>query len=153
MTVRPIADSDYPAFRSLFIDYYNELDCEDDPECTFDEFLLPDLENEEFSVAVAEENGALVGFVIYQIDELIGGWHFKEGWGDVREIFVAFDYRGRGIGSQLMRYAEDSLSREGAEGVYLLPVDECESYFLNRGYSDCGEVCKAVDAKVLQKKL
>lgn len=153
ITVRPIAESDYPSFRSLFIDYFNELDCEDDPECTFDEFLLPDLKAESFSVAVAEADGTLVGFVIYQIDELIGEWHFKDGWGDVREIFVRFEFRERGIGSRLLNYAEAALKGEGAEGVYLLPVEECEDYFLHRGYKDCGEVCKALVTKVFQKEL
>lgn len=153
MTVRPIAESDYPAFRSLFIDYFNELDCEDDPECTFDEFLLPDLENDAFSVAVAEEDGTVAGFVIYQIDELLNSWHFKDGLGDVRELFVAFKYRGRGIGSSLLKYAEEQLLKEGAEGVYVLPVEECESYFLHRGYSDTGEVCKGIITKVFEKKL
>ena len=153
MTIRPIERGDYATFRSLFIDYFNELDCEDDPECTFDEFLLPDLENGGFCVAVAEDEGEIAGFVIYQIDELIGEWHFKEGWGDVREIFVAFKFRGRGIGSALLKYAEESLNKEGAEGVYLLPVEEYEDYFIHRGYEDCGEVCKALVTKVFQKKL
>ena len=153
MTVRPIEKRDYTAFRSMFTDYFNELDCEDDPECTFDEYLLPDFESGGFSVAVAEENGAVIGFVIYQIDELIGEWNFKEGWGDVREMFVAFEHRGRGIGSALLKYAEDALLNEGADGVYLLPVEEYEEYFLHRGYEDCGEVCKALTAKVFQKKL
>ena len=153
MTVRQIEKRDYPAFRSMFIDYFNELDCEDDPECTFDEFLLPDLENEDFSVAVAEVDGAVAGFVIYQIDELLSEWHFKEGWGDVRELFVPFERRERGIGSALLQYAENSLKSEGAEGVYLLPVEESEEYFLRRGYADCGETCKALTAKVFQKKL
>lgn len=153
MTIRPVEKSDYSAFRSLFIDYFNELDCEDDPECTFDEFLLPDLENDCFSVSVAEQDGQTVGFVIYQIDELIGDWHFKEGWGDVRELFVAFEHRGHGIGSALLKCAEECLAKEGAEGVYLLPVEDSEEYFIHRGYSDCGEVCKALTTKVFQKKL
>ncbi|MDE7379542.1 MAG: GNAT family N-acetyltransferase [Clostridia bacterium] len=153
MPVRPIDTADYPAFRKLFCDYFTELDCEDDPEYTFDEFLLPDLEAENFSVAVAEAEGRLVGFVIYQIDELLNAWHFKEGFGDVREIYVAPLFRKRGLGSELLKFAEDALKAEGADGVYTLPVEESEAFFSKRGYSDTGEYCSGLDNKVFGKNL
>lgn len=153
MSIRAIRDNEHDAFGELFRNYFTELDCEDDPQYTFEELVLPDLIAERFSVAVAEEDGKIVGFIIYQIDEFLNPWHFKEGFGDVRELFVLPAFRRRGLGSALLKFAENALKTEGAEGIYTLPVEESESFFLNRGYADTGEYCSGLDNKVFGKDL
>ncbi|MCM1438341.1 MAG: GNAT family N-acetyltransferase [Roseburia sp.] len=151
MTIRPICESDLPAFKQLFCDYYSELDCEDDPLSLFDDLLLPDLKAELFAVGVAECGEKVCGFVIYQTDDVLNDWNFKEGCGDVRELYVAPAFRRRGAGSALLNFAEKQLLADGASEIYLLPVEESEAFFIKRGYLDSGEYCPEADNKVFGK--
>lgn len=153
MSVRPVAISDYSAFKKLFCDYFAELDCEEDPLPLFDDWLLPDLKAGLFDAGVAEVDGGVVGFVIFQIDDLINDWNFKEGFGDVRELYVAPAFRRRGLGTALLQFAENALAASGATEVYTLPVEECEGFFIGRGFTDSGEYCADADNKVFVKNI
>ena len=153
MNVRPVGTSDYAAFKKLFCDYYTELDCDENPLPLFDDWLLPDLKAGLFQVAVCEEGGAIAGFVIYQIDDILNDWNFKEGCGDVRELYVAPPFRRRGLGTALLQFAENTLVKSGATEVYTLPVEECESFFIKHGYVDSGEYCADADNKVFGKNM
>ncbi|MDE6690633.1 MAG: GNAT family N-acetyltransferase [Clostridia bacterium] len=153
MTMRPLSESDYSAFEKLFCDYYAELDCEEDPLPLFNDYLLPDLKAGLFDVGVAEVDGAVVGFIIFQIDDLINDWNFKEGCGDVRELYVAPPFRRRGFGTALLQFAESALLKSGATEIYTLPVEECESFFAARGFTDSGEYCADADNKVFVKNI
>ena len=153
MKVRPVCEKDYASFEKLFYDYYTELDCEDDPLHLFSEYVLPDLNAKLFCAAVAEADGVLAGFIIYQIDDVINDWNFKEGCGDVRELFVVPEYRRRGAGRALIVFAETALKAEGAAEVYTLPTDESEAFFKKCGYGDIGEYCAEADSKVFGKNL
>ena len=106
-----------------------------------------------FDVSVAEVEGSVVGFIIFQIDDLINDWNFKEGFGDVRELYVAPAFRRRGLGSALLSFAENALAASGATEIYTLPVEECESFFTARGYADSGEYCADADNKVFVKNM
>ncbi len=153
MKVRPVQLSDYPAFKKLFCDYYTELDCEEDPLPLFDDCLLPDLKAGLFEVGICEIEGAVVGFVIFQIDDILNDWNFKEGCGDVRELYVAPAFRRQSLGTALLQYAEAALIKSGATEIYTLPVEECESFFIARGYTDGGEYCAEADNKVFIKNM
>jgi len=138
--------------EELFIKYYGELDCEDDPQHLFSEYLCPDLKAGLFNVAAATSGGRTIGFVIYQIDDVINDWNFKDGWGDLRELYVLPEYRGKGAGKALVDYAVRALKGQGAENIYLLPTEESEKFFLYCGFADSGEYCKEADCKVFAEK-
>ena len=151
MKIRNVCESDFTALEKLFCDYYTELDCEDDPLHLFNEYLLPDLKAKLFDVGVSEVDGAIAGFVIFQTDDILNDWNFKEGSGDVRELYVAPAFRRRGFGSALLAYAETRLTKSGASEIYTLPVEESEKFFTDRGYFDNGEYCAEADNKVFSK--
>ncbi len=151
MTVRLIEKDDYPAFEKLFCDYYAELDCEEEPLHLFNEYLLPDLQANLFDVAVSVDGGTVTGFAVFQIDDILNDWNFKEGCGDIRELYVAPAFRRRGAGSALLLFAENKLADSGAREIYTLPVEESETFFYCRGYSDTGEYCAEADNKVFGK--
>lgn len=153
MPVRKIEEADFGAFKEMFCAYFEELDCEDDPLHLFEEYVLPDLKAGLFSVAVAENGKTLCGFVIWQIDDVINDWCFKDGWGDVRELYVLPDMRGRGTGSALLQFALQALKAEGAQSVYTLPAEESEGFFIKCGFEDCAEYCADTDNKVFSKIL
>lgn len=153
MKVRLFEENDCEAFKQLFAEYYAELDCEDDPLHLFDEYVLPDLRAGLFEVAVAECDGQVCGFTVYQIDDLINDWNFKEGCGDLRELFVSPAVRGRGLGGMLLGFCEQRLIKLGAREIYTLPVEESEAFFTKHGYADTGEYCAEADNKVFGKSL
>lgn len=151
MNVRGINVNDYKTFEKLFCDYYAELNCGDDPLHLFGEYVLPDLKAGLFRVAICEYGGKVAGFVIFQIDDIINDWNFKEGCGDVREIFIIPECRGKGLGRSLLDYAEHKLAESGAEEIYTLPTEESEEFFKKCGYADTGEYCAEADSKVFGK--
>lgn len=153
MLIRLIEEKDYPLFEELFCSYYEELECEDDPCHLFDEYVLPDLKDNLFSVAVACEGEKLTGFVIYQIDTPENEWCFKQGDGDIREIYVIPSHRKNGIGKNLLTFAENELTQNGIKTAYVLPTEESESFFTCCGYCDNGDYCAELDNKVFEKTL
>lgn len=142
----------FSEFEELFSLYYNELDCEDDPKHLFIEYVAPDLKAGLFNAAAAICDGRAIGFVIYQIDDVLNDWNFKDGWGDVRELYVLPPYRKRGAGKALTEHALFSLKRQGAENIYLLPTEESEKFFIDCGFADSGEYCAEADCKVFLRK-
>ncbi|MGN0805378.1 MAG: GNAT family N-acetyltransferase [Candidatus Coproplasma sp.] len=153
MPIRNIREGDFEGLRKLFLDYYEELDCEDDADELYEEYLIPDLKADLLSVAVWEEYGKLRAFIIYQIDDIINDWNFKEGFGDLREIYVIPSYRKKGIGKSLINYAENALKASGVKNLYVLPTEESEPFFIKCGYADLGDYCPEIDNKVFEKNL
>lgn len=153
MTVKPIQEKHYTLFEKLFCDYYAELDCEDDPLHLFTEYVLPDLKAGLFGAAGCFDGETLTGFVIYQIDDPVNDWNFKDGDGDIRELYIAPAYRLKGAGAQLCAYAESALKAQGATEIYLLPTEESEDFFIKCGYGFGGEYCEDTDGKVYFKLL
>lgn len=151
MDICELEKKHYDAFRTLFTAYYEELDCEDDPLHLLDEYILPDYEEGLLHIAAAFDGKNMCGFIIYQTDDPVNDWCFKDGAGDIREIYVLPDKRRQKTGSALVRFAEEALNREGASGVYTLPTENAEAFFAALGYSDSGEYCQELDNKVFIK--
>lgn len=152
MIIREAAEGDEKALRTLFCDYYEELDCGEDPLHLFDEYLLPDLKAKLLKVAVAEVDGKICGFAVYQTDDVLNDWNFMEGYGDLREIFVIPTERKKGAGKELAAYAEKDLKKEGAQKIYTLPTAEAESFFIKCGFCDSGKFCEETESKVFIKE-
>lgn len=152
MTIHPLDEKLHKDFEKLFSDYYNELDCEDDP-LPLSRDCIADCMAGLLSVAVAEDDGAALGFVIYQIDDIINDWCFFEGMGDIRELYVAPQFRLRGYANALVAFAENHLKSQGTDTVYTLPTEESEKFFEKIGYLDGGDYCPELDNKVFTKKL
>lgn len=153
MTIEYVTKKHYSAFKKAFCEYYEELGCEDEPHHLFDEYVLPDLEDELFCVGVALLNGELCGFIVFQVDAQGNEWCFREGDGDIREVFVLPSYRNEGVGKALVEFAQTELSALGVKSAFVLPTEESESFFASCGFADCGDYCAELDNKVLEKTL
>ncbi|MGN1060489.1 MAG: GNAT family N-acetyltransferase [Candidatus Coproplasma sp.] len=153
MSIREIQEKDYEQFEELFCAYYTELGCEDEPCHLFDEYVLPDLKENLFSVAVAVDGDTLCGFIVYQTDRPDNEWCFREGDGDIREIYVSPSRRNGGMGKELVAFAENELALSGVKNIYVLPTEEAEGFFTACGYSDGGDYCAELDNKVFEKTL
>lgn len=136
--VTPLTDDKREVFTELFKDYYAELGCGDDAAELADEYVIPDLLAGLLHVELIYEESA-VGFIIWQIDDIDNEWCFREGWGDVREIYISPSYRRRGLGKFLLYTAELKLKESGAAKSYCLPAQGSENFFAACGYSKTDE--------------
>ncbi len=149
--VFPLTDEYAERFGKMFADYYDELGCDEDAEHLVREYVLPDLLAGLLRVDLIEEDGSLCGFCIYQIDEPGNDWNFKDGWGDIREIYIVMSHRRRGLGKFLLYTAEMRLKEGGAKGIYALPDAEAVDFFSACGYEMSGEECAELDCNVFVK--
>ena len=149
--VFPLNDRYADKFAKMFCDYYDELGCDEDGEHLVREYILPDLLAGLLKVDLIEDDGALCGSCIYQTDEPGNEWNFKDGWGDIREIYIVMQRRRRGLGKFLLYTAEMKLKEAGAKDIYALPDDEADDFFVACGYELSDEVCQELECNVFIK--
>lgn len=150
--VFPLNDEYKASFSKMFGEYYRELGCDDDCGHLIEEYILPDLLAGLIKADVLESDGKACGFVIWQRDDIENDWNMKEGWGDVREIYVAPDERGKGLGKFLLYTAEMKLRESGTNRAYCLPPPAAEGFFGACGYAPNGEYCDDLDCPVFVKE-
>lgn len=146
--VTRLQDGMRETFIGLFKDYYNELGCEDDPVHLAEEYVLPDLLAGLLNIDMISEDGVCVGFAIYQRDDIDNEWNFKEGWGDVREIYIVPSRRRQGLGKFLLYTAEMKLKDSGIDKCYCLPLDGAVPFFTACGYIQTDEYDDELDCRV-----
>lgn len=149
--VSSLSDKTVQYFKQLFAAYYTELGCDDDVLHLLDEYILPDLLAGLIKIDVLEDGGVCAGFIVYQIDDIGNDWNFKEGWGDIREIYVAPAARRKGLGKFLLYTAEMKLKEDGVKKVYCLPYKEAEGFFTACGYTATDVYCEDLDCAVFEK--
>ena len=149
--VYPLKDTDRKIFDKLFKDYYAELDCADDAAHLVDEYIIPDMLAGLLHIDLIEDGGEIAGFVIYQVDDIDNDWNFKEGWGDIREIYITPSHRRRGLGKFLLFTAEMKLKEAGAQKVYCLPYAGAIAFFTACGYRNSNDYCDDLDCFVFEK--
>ena len=126
ITVSPVSDKTQSQFEKLFTQYYGELGCEDDVPHLLSEYVLPDLKAGLISADILFDGENFIGFIIYQLDDIDNEWCHREGWGDIREIFVLPQNRGQGLGKFLILTAEFRLKERGVNKSYCLPAEGTE---------------------------
>ena len=152
LQVSPLNDKTQKEFERLFKEYYAELDCGEDVPHLLEEYILPDLLAGLIKIDILKDGDVFAGFVIYQTDDIDNEWNFKEGWGDIREIYVAPSHRRQGLGKFLLYTAEMKLKESGAEKAYCLPAEGTEEFFTACGYARGNEYSEELDAYVYEKK-
>ena len=151
ISVFPLSDETQKAFEKLFTDYYTELDCGENIPHLLEEYILPDLLAGLIKIDILKDGEAYAGFVIYQKDDIDNEWNFKEGWGDIREIYVAPSHRRQGLGKFLLYTAEMKLKEAGTQKAYCLPVEGAEGFFTACGYTRANEYSEDLDTFVYEK--
>jgi GNAT superfamily N-acetyltransferase len=76
------------------------------------------------TLAAYDDNGAWLGGII-------GLFHWR--WLYIRHVYVAPDWRGRGIGAALLAQAEDWARKQQAVGLYLDTFEASAEAFYRRG--------------------
>lgn len=146
-----LKDTDRAVFEKLFKDYYAELDCADDTAHLVDEYIIPDMLAGLLRIDLISDGDTVSGFVIYQIDDINNEWNMKEGWGDIREIYIIPDRRRQGLGKFLLYTAEMKLKEAGAKNAYCLPFEGAQPFFTACGYINSDEYCEDLDCTIFEK--
>ena len=146
-----LQDTRAKEFSDMFAAYYKELGCEDETEHLVGEYIIPDLLAGLLKVDLLSEEDVLCGFAIYQIDKSGNEWNFKEGAGDIREIYVIPPRRRKGLGKFLLYSAEMRLREAGAESAYCVPDELSVPFFTACGYTKTDEACDELDGFVYLK--
>ena len=149
--VSPLKDNEKQNFAKLFTDYYSELDCADDAAHLAEEYVIPDLLAGLISVDMLYDGWQTAGFIIYQTDDIDNDWNVKEGWGDVREIYVVPSLRRQGLGRFLLYTAEMKLKECGVQKAYCLPCAGSEGFFRACGYVGSASFNEDTDCFVFEK--
>ena len=90
----------------------------DHPEAGYGRFLVSQLSDPDSFVAVAEEFGAVVGYVFAEV----GGTSWKDlrgPGGFIHDIYVDDRARGRGVGAELLRAALEWINTKGLSQTVL----------------------------------
>ncbi|MFC6874662.1 GNAT family N-acetyltransferase [Halobellus marinus] len=87
-------------------------------------------------VRIAQSGDEVVGFVSFDLER--GSFEQDATRGVVRNVYVRPEYRGRGVGTDLMDAAEDTLRAAGASVVSLEAMagnDRARAFYRDRGYA------------------
>ena len=152
LKVFALQDNFKDEFAKLFSEYYSELGCDDDCGHLIDEYILPDLLAGLLRIDLMQDGDALCGFVIYQKDDIDNDWNFKEGWGDIREIYISPEFRKRGYGKFLLYTAEMKLKERGVNRAYCLPYASSVPFFIACGYTRTEQYSEELDCHVYIKE-
>lgn len=148
-----LTDDGCRQFYKLFSDYYQELGCDEDTEHLLDEYVVADCKAGLLSICLIDDDEETVGFAIYQTDRPENEWCEKEGWGNIRELYIAPASRGKGLGTFLLKTCEMFLGESGAKNCYCLPADGTEGFFISCGYAESEERCEELDCPFFIKEL
>ncbi len=151
IAVLPLQDNRMADFEPLFKAYYEELDCDADAQETIDACVLPDVLAGMIFVDIIYEDDVPCGFAIRQIDTMDNDWCWREGWGDIREMYISPASRRKGLGKFLLFTEEMKLREAGAKEAYCLPVEEAEPFFAACGYVKTDQYDSDTDCYVFEK--
>ena len=152
LKISPLSDLTKKEFEVLFSSYYQELGCEDDTAHLINEYILPDLLAGLINIEILQDGDTYAGFVIYQTDDINNEWNFKEGWGDIREMYIIPSHRRQGLGKFLLYTAEMKLKESGVNKSYCLPSEESEKFFIACGYERTEGYNAELDSIVYEKQ-
>ena len=143
MTIIPYNHTLRKPFGQLMEDYFLHALESDIPEDIVRgklmDMILNQWEQTILHIAIAIEDFP-IGFSIYQIDTPDSDWCKREGWGCIREFYVAPGHRNQGIGTALAEYSAQQLQQLGADRIYLT-ADDAIPFWLRLGYRDTKKPC------------
>jgi len=127
---REIADFSDPAFQTAFRAYFDELGI-----AVADWnglFAQMNDEGDNEALLAVRGDGQTIGFIQYRPIEF-SSWFFSETCGLIREFWVSGPFRGFGIGSALLRHAEERFARQGVHTM-ILTTDSASGFYEKHGY-------------------
>jgi ribosomal protein S18 acetylase RimI-like enzyme len=121
-------------FKKLFLSYFDELGVKlPDGYDVFSDIELS-AKNEQMITIVAKQHSEMIGFIMFQPEQLISSTKFfKQDTTFIREFSVLKDYRKTGIGTQLMEYVFDYCNKNNIHTI-ILTTHSAQEYYLRLGF-------------------
>lgn len=135
----------YDIFHDLLVSYYREGEDADTPQAELDafvEYLFRLCRQGEIEGCILAEQEKAAGFVLWYRDTPGSAFSHLPGYGTILEIGVQPASRGKGLGVELARFAEDRLRAAGADRFYVCAYGPAERFWLKMGYTDSGRLAE-----------
>ena len=103
---------------------------------------------------IYEENDKYKGFVTYHVDcdEVPGYADGYDGWGTISEMYTEKQFRGLGLGKIMIEHAENELTAQGVNRIYLMNcLPENAGFWTALGYIDTGKIVPEEDGLIFEK--
>ena len=150
--------------RSVFLEmlsaYFDEI-CADKPEDNIPKQYLPrildtiidETKKYELWAYMCVLGAEKIGFCIFQIDTKENPLCKREGWGFIREFYIASAYRREGYATRMCTMAENVLREKGAEDIYLTANAKTgEPFWRAMGYVYAGGCDDKNGNKIYEKR-
>lgn len=137
MQFRAIGAENRTVFFRLMSDYYRDGDDRDTPQAELDAFirqLYEMLQRGEACGRLLEQEGQLVGFVLWALDKETGAFSERPGYGTILEIGITDSQRLHGAGREAVRYAEEQLRTQAPKGFYVCAYGPARGFWEKCGY-------------------
>lgn len=157
--IEKLKSEDFENFANLFVDYFVN-----DMKVIFDRDKLKEnlvrntilkqyRENIIYIDLIKKED--ILGFIIYQIDNINSNWQERLGQGFIREFCILKEYRNKGLGSMLLNHAESTLKNLGVKQIYLTSDEneKVKNFYLKNGYKTNYQRNKTNNNEIFEKTL
>lgn len=142
MNYRMAVPSDFPQLAQMRWDFRVELDPGRIPPEMREGFLQSMMEflpeayaSGKWGIWLAEEDGVVISHVyIQRIRKVPRPFREQLEWGYLTNMFTYPEYRGRGIGAELLRQAVDWGRSIGLEMIILWPAKGREEFYIRGGF-------------------
>lgn len=142
MNYRLANELDFPALAALRWDFQTEDDSET-PVVEKDEFSARCLEylRENFAAGdwtffIAEENGEIVAQIfVKKIASLPRPARIKNSWGYLTNVYTKPEFRGRGVGAELLRRVKRWATEQDFELLLVSPSENSRDFYRRAGFT------------------
>ena len=141
----PITKENHASLEALMIEYYQEGEDADTPIETIQDFiesLYQMIGSGSIDGAMVKHNGQYEGFCLWMKDEPQSDFSEIPGYGTILEIGVRPQFRKKGLGREIVRYAEMQMRETGVESFYVSAYGPAETFWESCGYQKTERVAQ-----------
>ncbi len=138
MVFEKISEKNYRFFQEIMIEYYR--DGEDADTCidtikNFIDGLFCMINDDKIDGVMVKNSEVYQGFCLWMKDDGENEFSEIQDYGTILEIGVRPAFRNKGVGMNLVNYAEDRLKQKNVKGFYVSSYGPSEEFWELCGYS------------------
>ena len=145
MTFEAITAESRASLEALMIAYYQEGEDADTPIDTIRDFiesLFQMICSGSIAGALLKNDGQYEDFCLWMKDDAQSDFSEIPGYGTILEIGVRPQFRKKGLGREIVRYAEMQMRETGVESFYVSAYGPAETFWESCGYQKTERVAQ-----------